>query len=235
MNITASRVPVEIRAFKDIKRTGKANVFQLDGDPSSLQISASNAYDNPSTLNSISGDITYQRSNTTRASMRFILDAYEFKALSDLKLDTPDVSKQIKQLLSLLYTMEDSSHEPNYLILKWGDMPIGDSVSGGFYCRLESIEYHIVSADEQGKPIQAEVNCAFIECLSKQQRDTKVKKNSPDLSHIRPVQAKETLPFKSNEIYQDPRYYLEVARVNGLDNFRQLNTGDNLIFPPLER
>ena len=36
-------------------------------------------------------------------------------------------------------------------------------------------------------------------------------------------------------IYGDPRYYLQVADVNGLGNFRDLEAGVNLVFPPLAK
>ncbi len=36
-------------------------------------------------------------------------------------------------------------------------------------------------------------------------------------------------------IYGDPKYYLEVAKVNGLGNFRFLKPGTDLIFPPIEK
>jgi nucleoid-associated protein YgaU len=60
-------------------------------------------------------------------------------------------------------------------------------------------------------------------------------KNSPDLTHYRQVKQGDTLPLMVFNIYKDPKYYLEIARVNGLTNFRKLLTGQNIIFPPLEK
>ena len=39
----------------------------------------------------------------------------------------------------------------------------------------------------------------------------------------------------SKKIYGDSKYYLEVARVNQLTNFRKLTPGQELLFPPLEK
>jgi hypothetical protein len=36
------------------------------------------------------------------------------------------------------------------------------------------------------------------------------------------------------QIYGDPRYYLQVARFNGLKNYRRLAVGQELLFPPLK-
>jgi nucleoid-associated protein YgaU len=41
------------------------------------------------------------------------------------------------------------------------------------------------------------------------------------------------LPLLCNRIYNDPSYYREVARINNLSNFRNLEPGLILRFPPL--
>jgi hypothetical protein len=57
----------------------------------------------------------------------------------------------------------------------------------------------------------------------------------PDLTHIRKVKQGDTLPLMCYSIYGDPKYYLQVAEVNGLANFRQLKPGSDLFFPPLKK
>jgi nucleoid-associated protein YgaU len=37
----------------------------------------------------------------------------------------------------------------------------------------------------------------------------------------------------TDRLYNDPRYYLQVAQANGLKNFRRLRAGTELIFPPI--
>lgn len=39
----------------------------------------------------------------------------------------------------------------------------------------------------------------------------------------------------TKRIYGDSKYYLEVARVNKLTTFRKLKTGQQLIFPPIQK
>lgn len=55
-----------------------------------------------------------------------------------------------------------------------------------------------------------------------------VKWDSQDMSHLVTVRAGDTLPLLCKRIYSDPAYYMEVARVNRLVNFRNV-----LRFPPL--
>jgi nucleoid-associated protein YgaU len=47
------------------------------------------------------------------------------------------------------------------------------------------------------------------------------------------VKAGDTLPMLCYQIYKDSSYYLAVARLNQLQNFRQLQPGQLLRFPPL--
>ena len=57
---------------------------------------------------------------------------------------------------------------------------------------------------------------------------------SPDLTHRRVVKEGDTLPLLCREIYGAPAYYLRVAQVNGLDDFRILTPGQELFFPPFD-
>lgn len=38
----------------------------------------------------------------------------------------------------------------------------------------------------------------------------------------------------TQKIYGDPAYYIQIAKVNNLNNFRKLKTGTNLKFPPIK-
>jgi nucleoid-associated protein YgaU len=60
------------------------------------------------------------------------------------------------------------------------------------------------------------------------------RKNSPDLTHRRIVREGDHLSLMCHSIYGDPGYYLEVARFNRLNNYRQLKAGQELLFPPLK-
>jgi nucleoid-associated protein YgaU len=66
-------------------------------------------------------------------------------------------------------------------------------------------------------------------------RVAKENRSSPDLTHYRIVKAGDNLPLMTQRIYGDPKYYLEVARVNKLVNFRNLKPGQAIYFPPIEK
>ena len=50
-------------------------------------------------------------------------------------------------------------------------------------------------------------------------------------THI--VRKGDTLPELCQQIYNDSSYYIQVAKFNGLNKFRNLKTGSQLIFPPI--
>ena len=69
--------------------------------------------------------------------------------------------------------------------------------------------------------------------MSKEEEALRANRSSPDLSHIIEVKAGDNLPMLCYQVYKDSAYYLDVARVNGITNFRDIRPGTKLHFPPL--
>lgn len=84
-------------------------------------------------------------------------------------------------------------------------------------------------------PIRAVANTTFKGSIEERKRTALEKKSSPDLTHILQVKAGDTLPLMCKKVYGDPKYYLQVADVNGLGNFRRLEPGMELVFPPIDK
>ena len=83
----------------------------------------------------------------------------------------------------------------------------------------------------KGVPLRAEVTLDLVQDFSEGWPYEEYK--SPDLTHLVEVKAGDTLPLMCNRIYNDPSYYLQIARINGLTNFRQIKPGMMLEFPPI--
>jgi hypothetical protein len=62
----------------------------------------------------------------------------------------------------------------------------------------------------------------------------KENKSSPDLTHQRMVKMNDKLTLLSEDIYENSNYYIDVAKNNKLLSFRQLQLGENIIFPPIK-
>jgi hypothetical protein len=39
----------------------------------------------------------------------------------------------------------------------------------------------------------------------------------------------------TDKIYENPNYYIDVAKANGLTSFRKITAGTKIFFPPVEK
>ena len=87
----------------------------------------------------------------------------------------------------------------------------------------------------EGVPLRAVVTASFKGVVEDSLRVARENNNSPDLTHVRIVKEGDTLPLMTFKIYGDSKYYLQVAAANNLTNFRRLQPGQQIIFPPIEK
>ena len=126
-----------------------------------------------------------------------------------------------------VFDYNGDQHKPNYLIISWGAL-----LFKGILTDL-SIEYKLFKSD--GTPLRAIAKVKFISDIEAEKRAAAENNKSPDLTHYRVVKDGDTLPLMTHQIYGDSKYYLEVAKVNKLYNFRRLTPGQQLFFPPLAK
>lgn len=119
-------------------------------------------------------------------------------------------------------------HRPNYLKVVWGTLQVKRCV-----LKSASISYKLFKPS--GVPLRAIITANFTDTADDQTRVALARDESPDLTHVRLVKAGDTLPLMCYRIYGSAMYYLEVARANGIDHFRQLEPGRKVFFPPLEK
>jgi LysM repeat protein len=134
----------------------------------------------------------------------------------------------IKKFKSALLEYKGDAHEPRHIKLVWGE----NSIFKGRATEV-SINYKLFKAD--GTPIRAVAKVKFKSSVEEKKRALKENKKSADLTHVRTVKAGDTLPLLCERIYGDSKYYLQVAKVNGLGNFRFLLPGTELVFPPIAK
>jgi len=134
----------------------------------------------------------------------------------------------LKKFKSVLVEYKGDSHEPRHFKLVWGD----NSIFKGRVTEV-SLTYKMFKPD--GTPIRAVAKVKFKSSIEEQKRAAKEDKKSADLTHVRRVKAGDTLPLMCHWIYGDPTFYLQVAQVNNLGNFRSLMPGTELLFPPIDK
>ncbi|MCE7991890.1 MAG: LysM peptidoglycan-binding domain-containing protein [Roseivirga sp.] len=144
---------------------------------------------------------------------------------------TESVPDQIKAFKKAMLEYQGGVHQPRYVVIYWGLTESSDVFKG----RLTKLTLNHTLFHSDGTPIRTKAKITLKRSIDiKTQQDVK-KDSSPDLTHIRIVKEGDTLPLMTSRIYGDPKYYLEVARVNRLTNFRKLEVGSEIVFPPIDK
>jgi hypothetical protein len=171
-----------------------------------------------------SQQLKYEYTEPEEISFEFLFD--NTGIVDDKPRDS--IADDIKKFKEMLTGYKGDAHEPRHFKLVWGEHSIfkGRVVEVG-------ITYKIFRPD--GTPIRAVVKVKFKSSIEELKRAAIENKNSPDLTHQRKVKAGDTLPMMCYKIYGDPRYYLEVAKKNQLNNFRNIRPGSEIIFPPITK
>lgn len=137
------------------------------------------------------------------------------------------VDAELEKFKNLTLKYEGTIHRPRFLSLYWGTLK--------FDCCLESLDITYKLFQSDGLPLRAVAKVSFLGFMDDTKRVAKENASSPDLTHVRTVMEGDTLPLMSFRIYGDSKYYIEVAKANGLNSFRELKTGSRIVFPPIKR
>jgi len=135
--------------------------------------------------------------------------------------------EQINKFEEIVLNYDGDHHKPNHVMVLWGDL-----IFKGVLADI-SYEYKLFKPD--GTALRVIAKVTFNTTIEDKLRAAKENQSSPDLTHVRLVLEGDTLPLMTKRIYGDSKYYLEIAKVNQLTNFRKLTPGQSLLFPPLEK
>lgn len=137
------------------------------------------------------------------------------------------IDDDIRNFKRVVFDYNGDEHKPNYLVISWGTL-----LFKGVLTEMD-ITFKLFS--HEGKPLRATAAAKFKGSIEDVLRVAKENNSSPDLTHVRIVKQGDTLPLMTHHIYGDSKYYLEVAKVNKITNFRKLRVGQKIYFPPIEK
>lgn len=140
--------------------------------------------------------------------------------------DTEDVSESIKWLINNLVKYDGDIHSTRYVQLSWASLM--------FEGQLKTMSIQYLYFERAGFPLRAKVSLSFESIMDPKVKERGRSKSSPDLTHLRVVEAGDNLPLMCYHIYNSTSYYLQVAKANGLANFTNLELGQTIFFPPLD-
>ncbi|MGG6229324.1 CIS tube protein [Tenacibaculum sp. SDUM215027] len=175
------------------------------------------------------GTSATQPSFTRIAPQELDLDLlFDSSGVIDGNPDLKDgIIDKIEAFKKIVFDYSGEEHKPYYLMIKWGALLFKGSLVD------LSIEYRLFAPD--GTPLRANAKLKIKGTVDDDLRVARENNQSPDLTHYRKVKSGDTLPLMCYRIYGDSKYYLEVARVNKIMQFRKLQPGQEIFFPPLQK
>ena len=198
------------------------NKFELSINPDSLKFTRKVEYTIDKVVGTSANVNRFHKHAPSNLSFNFVLDgtgvAYE---------KTESVEDTIEKLEKVIYKYVGDIHQPNTLKVSWGNF--------SFNCRMESLNYEYTLFAPNGEPLRVKVSVSFVNYISRKEEQAKANAQSPDLSHVILLKAGESIPYWCHIIYGDASYCTDIARYNGLSNFRNVKPGNRLLFPPIVR
>ncbi|MEI6756339.1 MAG: LysM peptidoglycan-binding domain-containing protein [Chlorobium sp.] len=137
------------------------------------------------------------------------------------------VTAQVLLFRAATTSIVGETHRPPYLLVQYGTF-----ISS---CTLRSSTVTYTMFDMFGLPIRAKISASFVERTVAALGNIVGMLSSPDLTHRVEVKDGDILPLLTFKTCNNQNYYLQVARVNKLKNFRKLKAGTTLSFPPLSK
>jgi hypothetical protein len=220
-----------ILAFADSKKAESGGVVEADDsfealiNPETYTLEYKLKFSSSGQGQGTSGkQLKYEYSEPAEMSFEFLFDN---TGIIDGE-PRESVAGDLQRFKEVVIDYKGDSHEPRHFKLVWGENSI-------FKGRVTAVSITHKLFNSNGTPIRAVAKVTFKSSIEEEKRAAKEDKQSPDLTQSRIVKLSDTLPQLCFEIYGDPRYYLKVAAVNGLANFRRLPPGETLRFPPIAK
>jgi len=214
-----------ITAFKDEDRKVETGKFIVMFNPSSYSQSYVNKLVSPPVVGTAGTALAYAGPVPSSLSLAFTLDGTGVHDIGIFAITAETVAQRVKQFLSVAHEYKGTIHEAHYLVVEWGAL--------SYSCRLAKADITYTSFDRDGQPLRAEVKAEFLYDKSTKMIAKEAQLESPDVTHARIVRSGDTLTLLTKEVYGSSARYLDVARWNGLDDFRDLVPGQQIFFPPL--
>ncbi len=222
MNAQGMLEKITIKAFDKPDYAGQPiGEFSAYVNPSEITLSYEVEYDSTQASGTTNSRMNFKKAKPGDLSLVFFIDG------TGANGNLIDVQKKIEEFQNVT-GYSGNIHRTSYLKVTWGNLQVKRCV-----LKSASIAYKLFKPN--GIPLRAVITAVFIDNSDDKTRQAIAQDQSPDLTHMHLVKAGDTLPSLCDRIYGDPNYYLEVARVNQIDNFRSLTIGSKLFFPPLQK
>jgi hypothetical protein len=176
-------------------------------------------------------EVKYKSTEPEQLRLDFVLDGTKTMEGygGDIKnYASKEVHLQIADLKNCVYNFDGVIHRPRFLIVHWGS-------EIDFKCVLSNLDLNYTLFNPDGSPQRVKVSATFLAHKSREQLLAESRASSPDLTHYRKVKQGDRLDLMSNKIYNDPKYFMQVGKINNLVSIRKIKPGTDLYFPPFDQ
>lgn len=217
----ANKLKIESYKNLDFSQGNKIEEYTVTFNPEKFSHDFRIAYDKQQAIGS---------SGTETRYFKTLPESISFSLLFDSTIELEDnkdknVNTELNKFKDVVFKYNGDIHRPNYLKLIWGNF--------FFKGQVESMQITYTAFSSEGDPQKATADVHFIQVKEQKTRLSEENKSSPDLTHVYNVKEGDTITIIASRIYGNPRYYLNIAKVNKLKSFREIKPGMQLILPPI--
>ena len=219
-----------------------SKIFEVQINPEEINRNFSIKYHEPSTPGANGSEFQFEKVNPEELELKFILDGTG--AVLQSNKPSPDmlgtllnelpaeaqlayVPLRVAQLQAAVYDFSDEQHRTPFILVQYGKLV--------FMGLLQTMAVNYNLFNPAGIPLRAEISLSLKAHSPFKESSAVLSLLSADLTRHHLVAAGENILRICHDTYKDERYYLEVARVNGIINFRNIPEGTQLILPPIEK
>jgi nucleoid-associated protein YgaU len=160
--------------------------------------------------------LQFVNGQTQTLDMELFLDTYEEQGT--------DVREWTTAITDLMTTIP-STHAPPVVLFVWGSLR--------FVCVVARVTQKFILFRPDGIPVRARLQVQFREFADPDLQSKANKHETADYSKLHTVCDGETLSTIAARLYEDPQLWRPIALANGIDNPRELATGQRLVVPQL--
>lgn len=214
---------MKISGYEDeeFSKPFKMKPYTVMVNPDSIKWQRGIHYDDQQAFDSSSASQKYKSTPSDKLNFDIVIDC---TGIVDAR--RTDMASEISILETIVFKYNGEIHRPNFVKIQWG----ADLVFKGVLVSMDT-SYTLFRPD--GSALRAKISLGFSQYISSETRKKLEKQSSPDVSHFVTVEEGIALPQLCQKIWNDDSYYIQVARYNNLNKFRNLKGIQKLIFPPI--
>jgi hypothetical protein len=220
---------LKVESWGDIERSGDSNkIFSAFINPDEIALNYTVLTERNPTPGATGNAGAFLGTSPFEVTLKFYLDGTN---ANGVKLDVKEKIKEFYEVTGY----DGKGHRTRFLRINWPGFIWYRANQFAFDCVLKSATINYKLFKHDGTPLRAIINAVFTEKRKLAEIQAEQDDQSADLTHIRVVKEGDNLPSMVQEVYGHFKYYMQVAKVNNLTNFRDLQPGKKLFFPPFDK